>query len=207
MSNFNQTTAYQFLLSSKLGDGAYITQNGGKTYSLLFTSYKPDYVAHVKALLEDYGFVFCPIRVVRSGYKKGSSGWQLYTRIDPRLKEIADMSVVEALNHMNPTGLSYYFLDDGSIHKRRFFGNLYCNTFTDEEVQKLIDTFYKFYPIKPCVKGFDRKKDGRQYPYVRIPRAVMDEYKKDIKKLIDSSDLHCFDYKVVSPSQTIEKHD
>lgn len=206
MIDFKQTTAYQFLLSAKLGDGAYIAHPSGSTY-FQFTSYKPDYIYHVKQLLSNAGFMFIPIRTVHSGYKKGSTGLQLCTRIDDRLKVIRKLSIMDTLSNLDTVGLSYLFLDDGSIHKHKFFGNLYCNTFTDIEVQKLIDVFYQFYPVKCCVKGVDRKKDGRQYPYVRIPRAVMDLFKHDVKKLIDENGLRCFDYKVVSPSQTIEKHD
>ena len=106
------------------------------------------------------------------------------------------MSTIEILHKLDIQGLVYYFLDDGTYHQRKHFGHLYCNTFSDDEVEVLIDVLYKFYPQKRCTKRFDRKKDGRQYPYIYIPVVVMNEFKKDIKNFLEENNIDSLMYKV-----------
>lgn len=205
---FLQSNIGQFLLSAKLGDGCY-RQNGTRETSvyMTFVSYKDGYANFVNSFLNRYGFKTCPMRKVYSGYKKGSSGWAVTTRIHYTLCEISEMSKLEAIQNLNKFGLSFLYLDDGSLHKRRFCGHIYCNTFSDQEVEALIDKMYELYPIVRSSKRLDRKKDGRQYPYIYISTFTMKEFRKDVAKIIDQYGLHCFDYKVLQPSQTIEKTD
>ena len=193
----------QVLLSAKLGDGCYVEQSG--RHYLQFVSYHLDYITHIKSKLDSKGFYTSNLRIQKSGYKKDSFGYAFSTRIDVRLDSVAEMSVLQVLDNIDIEGLCYFFLDDGSFHQKKHFGHLYCNTFTDIEVDKLVQVFYKFYPQKLCKKRIDKKKDGRSYPYIYIPVAVMDSFRIDLKKFLMKYDLQSFYYKIGQPSQTIER--
>ena len=106
------------------------------------------------------------------------------------------MQICDILHNLDKQGLVYYFLDDGTFHQKKHFGHLYCNTFSDEEVETLIDVFYKFYPQKRCSKRIDKKKDGRQYPYIYIPVVVMNEFREDIYNFLTENDIVSLKYKI-----------
>lgn len=207
MIKLKRKTIPQILLSAKLGDGSYAKCPTNINYCFRFTSYKLDYISHVKSQIDKLGYYTGNLATTKSGFKKGSFGYTFSTRVHPYFTKIALMSISEALDLITKLGLCYLFLDDGSLHKHKFFGHIYCNSFNDAEVEKLIEVMYKYYPQKKCSKRIDKKKDGRKYPYIYIPVQVMNVFKEDVKKLIDKYELHSFDYKVVSPSQTIERQD
>ena len=202
---FMKTKKYlQFLLSSKLGDGCYVKHTSGSCY-LQFVSFHLDYITLMKSNLDSNGIKTSNLRIQKSGYKKDSSGYAFTSRIDERIKEVYEMSVIEVITNLNAEGLCYLFIDDGSFHQRKHFGHIYCNSFSDEEVEALINKIYELYPDKKCSKRLDKKKDGRVYPYIYIPVSVMNTFKKDLEEFIRSKEIYSFLYKVGQPSQTIEK--
>ena len=191
----------QLLYSLKLGDGCFVTYSTGKrfgtiNYSVQCSSINLDYISHKKSKLDKIGVVTQNLRLSKSGYKKDSSVYVFGTRNHQLLTKVGNMSVLEILDNLDIEGLVYFFLDDGTFHQKKHFGHIYCNTFTDEEVEKLIDVMFHFYPQKRCVKRIDRKKDGRQYPYIYIPVVVMNEFKKDIQNFLEQNEIHSLMYKV-----------
>lgn len=191
----------QLLYSLKLGDGSFITQcknrdNQKPNFYLLIMSINLDYISHKKSQLDRLGVFTQPLHIGKSGYKDSSIIYTFGTRNHPLISKVGNMRTVDILNSLNTEGLIYYFLDDGTFHQRKHFGHLYCNTFNDKEVETLIDVMYKFYPQKRCVKRIDRKKDGRQYPYIYIPVVVMNEFKKDIHKFLEENSIDSLLYKI-----------
>ena len=184
----------QMLYSLRLGDGSYITQ--GVNYNLYVSSISLQYVVFKKTILERGGVITQTLRETKSGFKSSSVVYAFGARVHPLISEVATMSIIDILKSLDVEGLALYFLDDGTFHQRKHFGHLYCNTFTDEEVETLIETLFKFYPVKRCVVRYDRKKDGRVYPYVYIPVPVMNAFKEDIKSLIGKYELTDYKYKI-----------
>ena len=191
----------QLLYSLKLGDGCFVTQckdenNPKPNYYLMATSINLDYISHKKSQLDKLGVTTQPLHTGKSGYKDTSIIYSFGTRNHYLISVVGNMRTIDILNSLNVEGLIYLFLDDGTYHQKKHFGHIYCNTFSDEEVETLIDVIYKFYPQKRCVKRIDRKKDGRQYPYIYIPVAVMNEFKKDIQQFLEENNISSLKYKV-----------
>ena len=114
------------------------------------------------------------------------------------------MSIDEILDSLDLHGLILYYLDDGSLHKRKHFMHIYCNCFNYDETEHLIDIIYKFFPIKRCSHRFDKKKDGRKFNYIYIPTAVAYEFSIVVYKFLVDNNISSLLYKAISPSQTIE---
>lgn len=116
------------------------------------------------------------------------------------------MSKETIIDNLDYFGYLMYYLDDGAYHKAHRTMHLYCNSFTDSEVDYLIQKIYELFPIKPCCKRVDKKKDGRSYPYLYVPvdtvKAII-AYYKDF--MLNEPLLHCMLYKLGLPPQTIEK--
>ena len=192
----------QLVYSLKLGDGCFVKNSSGErfgtsTYYVQCSSVNLDYISHKKSILDKLGVYTRPISDKgKSGYKKDSKIYYFWTRVHPLITKVGNMSVLEILDNLDIEGLVYFFLDDGTFHQNKHFGHIYCNTFNDEEVEKLIDVMFHFYPQKRCVKRVDRKKDGRQYPYIYIPVVVMNEFKKDVQKFLEDNEIYSLLYKV-----------
>lgn len=191
----------QLLYSLKIGDGSFVQNSTGErfgkaTYSLLINSINLDYLVHKKTELERQGIITQPLRTAKSGFKENSIIYVFGTRIHNHITQVAHLSITEILHRLDVQGLVYFFLDDGTFHQKKHFGHIYCNTFNDEEVELLINVMYKFYPQKRCVKRLDKKKDGRQYPYIYIPVVVMNEFRKDIQKFLEENSINSLMYKV-----------
>lgn len=197
----------QLLLSLRIGDGSYITQtrlDENKRYCVSFNSKELDYVVHKKLELEKLGIPTSNIQFGKSGYKRNSTIYVVRTRVHPLLTEIGNLNVLDVINNLDKTGLMYYYLDDGSYHIHRHTMHLYCNSFNSDEVYALVDKIYKLYPQKKCSVRIDKKKDGRQYPYLYIPRKVVEPFKEDVHNFLIEKDLPCYLYKIGQPSTTIE---
>lgn len=191
----------QLLYSLKLGDGGFVTQckdksNPKPNYYLQVTSINLDYISHKKSQLDVLGVFTQPLHIGKSGFKSTSIIYRFSTRNHHLISRVGNMNTIDIINSLNIEGLTYLFLDDGTFHQKKHFGHIYCNSFNDEEVETLIKVMYKFYPQKLCVKRVDKKKDGRQYPYIYIPVIVMNEFKKDIGKFLEENHIESMKYKV-----------
>lgn len=197
---------YQLLLSGKIGDGCFITQtkkSSNKRYYFLTNSINSDYIKHKQDIFTKNG-IFTRKLNCSSGYKKTSKIYGFSTNVISEVTEIGNMNIEDVLDNLDLKGLIYYYLDDGTLHKHKHFMHIYCNTFSEHEANKLIELLYKYYPIKKCKLAYDRKKDGRIFPYIRIPVPTAREFSKDIRKFLIDNNINSLLYKTVSPSQTIE---
>lgn len=193
----------QLLYSGKLGDGCIVRQSPTSNASILFNTINMDYLVHKKCILEQNDISTSHITYGTSGYKKGRLIPRFSSRVDERITKVANMSKLECIKALDKQGLIYLFLDDGSLHKHKLFGNIYCNSFNDEEIQALIDKIYELYPGTRCSKLYDRKKDGRVYPYISIKKVTMFDFLIDIRKFVEKYDIQDMFYKAGIPSTTI----
>ena len=195
----------QFLYSAKLGDGCFYRRKEHHTCLFPFTSYNKEYIDFMHKEFGKLGYFPQSVKKIHSGFKEGSEGYYFHTRVHEDFNYVKNLSVKETISMLDKNGLIFYYLDDGSYHKNRHFGHIYCNTFTVDEVNCLIDKIYELYPIKKCTIRWDKKRDGRKYPYIYIPVSVMNVFKNDIKDVLDNCGLKSFYYKIGLPSQTTEK--
>ena len=192
---------YQLLLSQKVGDGCFITQvkekDGKENYYFSSNSINLDYINFKKSVFDSIdGMHTHNIREGKSGYNSTSKIYSFDTRNHALISLVGRKKTLEVLDELNKIGLIIFYLDDGTYHQKKHFGHIYCNTFSDEEVDRLIKKVYYFYPQKLCKKRYDRKKDGRFYPYIYIPVCVMDEFKKDIERFLVENKIDSMLYKV-----------
>lgn len=195
---------YQLLLSLKIGDGGYVTQSKGKTYHLTTNSVNEDYVLYKQHKLEQNGIITRTRHNLYSGYVKDKRLFGFFTHIDDNVSKVGNMSVKDVLNDLDLLGLIYYYLDDGSLHKTKHFMHIYCNSFTVEEAGLLIEVLYKYFPQKRCALRWDKKKDGRSFPYLYVPTCVAREFSIAVRQLLIDNNIHSLLYKTIPPSQTIE---
>ena len=117
------------------------------------------------------------------------------------------MSRIEIIDSLDYFGFLIYYFDDGSYHKSHDTMHIYCNSFTPEEVEHLKKSIYRLFPYKECRSRVDKKKDGRQYPYLYIPKDTTIEIVNYYRDFIANEPLlHCMSYKLGVPSQTIKSN-
>ena len=199
----------QLMYSAKIGDGSFIKNSTGERfgyvgYYIQYVSYDLRYLTYKRDLFMSNGFACSNYRITQSGFKKDSFGYNFSVRMFEELNHVAEMPKVEVISKLNKLGLILYYLDDGSYHQKKHFGNLYCNDFIDEEVNQLISKVYDLYHVKKCSIRFDRKKDGREYPYLYITVSTMNMFKEDVLSFLKRNKLYSLYYKAGLPSQTIE---
>lgn len=188
---------FQLLLSGKLGDGCFINQRkvGTPTYRFNTNSVNLDYVLHKKSVCINAGLITADT-LGYSGYTKNPiHGFRTYVCEDTTL--VGSMTIDEVLDNLDLLGLIYFYLDDGSLHKHKYFMHLYCCKFTHAQAQKLSDIIFRFYPQKRCSLRTDRKKDGREFPYLYIPVVVAREFSKDVYAFLNQNQITSLLYKTV----------
>lgn len=190
----------QLLLSLKIGDGCYVTQNSGNSYSVMFNGIRQDYIEHKANVLCDNELIVKPIECY-SGYVKGKKLFGYRTWVSPEVTEVGQMSVSDVINSLDILGLIYYFLDDGSLHKAHNTYHIYCNSFTVEEVNVLLDLIYKYFPQQRGTIRWDRKKDGREFPYIYLPRVVAELFSTYIQEFLIDHDISSLLYKTIDPQR------
>lgn len=201
---------HPLLLSGKIGDGG-IARNKTRVripdYSICFVSINLDYLQHKREALKHLH----PgkITLQNSGYKKGATSFKFQTRQHPDVSRVAEMSILETVEALTREAFVYYYLDDGTYHQRKHFMHLYCNTFDSAAVSALIEKVYALYPQKVCTLRWDRKKDGRAFPYLYIPVVTAKAIATDVARFLYANRIHSLLYKTgnaVPPSETIESH-
>lgn len=193
----------QIILSGKLGDGCLVKYC--KNAIIRFNSIHLNYLIFKKIQLEMGGIRTTDISFGISGYNRQRKIPKFSSHVDERITKAYYMSKKECIENLDIIGIIMLFLDDGSYHKRAGTGNLYVNTFTLEELNALIDKIYEYYPQKKCSIYHDNKKDGRSYPYLYIPKTVMENFKKDIAMFVKTYNIPEMFYKAGLPSTTIRK--
>lgn len=194
------------ILSGKLGDGCIFKNNKEQEdFSISYVSINLDYLSYKRDELSKLVKV-SNLRTQKSGYKQGATSYTFATYASKKITHVANMSISECISNLTVESLILFYLDDGTYHQKKHFMHLYCNEFSDEEVELLINKIYELYPLKRSSFRWDKKKDGRKYPYIYIPVVVANKFKEDIKEFLLSNEIYSMLYKVGvdSPSTTIE---
>lgn len=196
---------YQLLLSLKIGDGCFVNQRkvGRPTYRVMCNSINYDYVDYKANVLNKFG-IDVKFYTKCSGYGSTKLQRAFNTHVEPEITIVGRMTIEQILSDLDLSGLILYYLDDGSLHKNKHFMNLYCNSFTYEQTEQLIDVLYKFFPMQRCKHSVEHKKDGRNFNYVYIPVCVAREFSVHIREFLIQNNIDSLLYKTISPSQTIE---
>lgn len=196
----------QLILSARLGDGSFITQNhkGCPRYALHLSSINEDYLKHKLYCMELTGVKTSGIKTGVSGYTGNKNILYFRTHVDDDVSIIGNMDRCDVIYELNKLGLTYLYLDDGSFHKNRKFGHIYCNSFNSLEVDTLVYVINREFGGKPCKLRFDRKSNGREYPYIYIPVCTMSFIAEYVYYFLKDNQIYSMMYKVGSPSTTIE---
>ena len=196
---------FQLLLSLRLGDGCFITQNKtkNKNYHVITSSINEDYIEYKRNVLEHNG-IFVRSMKCRSGYKKSSQIFGISTRTSKEISLVGNLSITDCINGLNMTGLIMLYIDDGSLHKNKHTMHLYCNSFNEDEVGALVEKIHELLPQKKVSVCFDRKRDGRVFPYLYFPRCVVDEFNIHVRNFLIQNNINSLLYKTFLPSQTVE---
>lgn len=195
----------QLLMVAKIGDG-YCTKNGVNA-CIGYSSVLKDYMLFKHKILSSK--IHCSDVYTKSnhlGYNNKGKINVLYVHCCEEANQVYSMSKLDIICNLNYFGFLMYYLDDGSFHKRAHTMNLYCNSFTTVEVTALINKIYELFPIKICKQYMDRKRDGREFPYLYIPKSTAEAISAHYLDYMQNEELlHCMLYKLGLPSQTIEK--
>ena len=191
-----KTNAMQMFLTSRIGDGCCtVTANGA---SIVYSSVLKDYMTYKHKIASEV--VSCSNVAVTdnsAGFNKHGIIYHFRTRVHKDLGSIAKMSRLDVINKLDHFGFMLYYFDDGSYHKAHDTMHIYCNSFNAEEVEGLKHKIFELFPVKECRNRIDRKADGRQYPYLYVPKATTESivnYYKDF--VISEPLLHCMLYKL-----------
>lgn len=187
----------QVILTGKFGDGCLTTPKTCVDNSLYSTNcIYEEYIDFKIQLLGD--LVSNKNSRINSGYTKKLI-WYFTTHVHPGITAIKDMDIESALNLLNELGIALWFYDDGSLHKTKLFYNLNTQAFSEEINRDLFVPFFEQYNIKakPTV---ERKKDGKEYWYLRIGRY---DGAYEVSKILNKYPVSCFNYKIWS-SETIQ---
>lgn len=133
-------------------------------------------------------------RIAKNGYAQ-TPIWQFHTHVNKDITTIKNMNIKDSLNLMDDLGLALWFYDDGSLHKNKLFYNLNTQAFSEEINRDLFVPYLAKYNIyaKPTI---ERKKDGREFWYLRISRY---EGAYEISKILNKYPVNCYNYKIWSP--------
>lgn len=196
----------QVLLTGKFGDGALATNSKAKFYPNFNFNYyyctnciHKEYIEYKKKLLGS--LCTSPIKEsINKGFKANII-YKINSICSKAITEIACESLEKSLNRMDELGLALWFFDDGSLHKNKNFYNLNTQRYSEDINRNLIAPFLKdkFNIIaKPTI---ERKKDGREFWYLRIGKF---DGAFKISEILKASNINCFNYKLIS-SETIQK--
>lgn len=190
----------------KIGDGCYVTQSSGaeKTYRVKTNPTNEDYIRHKEAVINKYGLTTRHITCT-SGYKSTSNIFGFTTHVTAETTLVGNMSKHDVIRELDINGVVYYYLDDGSLHNKKHYMNIYCCSFSDDEAKELILKLYTLFPQKMCSLLHDNKKDGRVFPYIYVPTVVAKELSAITRKFLIDNCISSLMYKTISPSQTIER--
>lgn len=192
------------LISGCIGDGHLI--HDSKEFRMSFSSIKLDYITYKRDLLMTKFYVSKLWTKKGSGFKKENITYEFATGSSKEITRLAKMTKTEIINLITKEVLVLYFLDDGTFRRNKNQIHLYCNSFSEQEASELADKIFELYPIKKCSIKFDRKKDGRCYPYLYMPVATTKEFIKDVERFLKTNKIYDMYYKSTLdlPSTTIE---
>jgi len=152
-----------------LGDAHLETQNSGKTFRLKFeqSSGHKDYLFHLYDEFEDWVRTAPKEKLKRSSGRE-SSNWYFQTlshaslrfyghQFYPAGKKVVPKSIEKMLS---PTGLAYWYMDDGSIKSKESKGVIFnTQSFSEQDVVRLASILERKFGLKAKLR---KQKDGPQ---------------------------------------------
>lgn len=189
-------------VNAKLGDGHLSVSSETSNARAIFNGKNVQWVSFKRDLAVFQGFEVSNLKPKYSGYKDSYSLVGFSTKTDERLTYVYKASRKEVIESLLPRDLIMWYIDDGSWHKSRKTMHLYCNSLDPEEVQALVLNIESYYGIKPAIRK-DRKKDGREYPYLYFPRKLVERFKEDVRTFLVNNELDTLYYKIGETSETI----
>lgn len=188
----------QVLISGKFGDGClHIPRNENSNSVYSTNCIHKEYIEYKHRLLGNLSFNIS--EEVNRGFKQNII-YRFSTHASEDITKIRNMSLQEALNLMDELGLALWFYDDGSLHKTKLFYNLNTQAFSKEENEEIFVPFLAKFGIT-AIPTIERKKDGRELWYLRIPRY---QGSFEISTILAKFPIECYNYKVWG-SETIQK--
>lgn len=188
-----ENKAKQVILSSMLGDGRVSVELSNKNAHLVTSTIHKEYAEFKCTLLKEYSPNMR--EEVNQGYTKGKTNiYKVRTKTHKDLTSISKLSLGVLLLNLDYFGIALWFLDDGSYHKNYHFYNLCTHAFTREENEVICRFLDKKLGVL-SVLAAERKKDGREFFYIRIPKL---QGAHIISKIIRQyANLSCFSYKLM----------
>ena len=199
--------AEQLIMTARIGDGHVQTQ--AKNSCVAYSSILQDYIQFKHDVLVAGGYACSDVKLRdnSAGYNKKGIIYYTSSHVDERINKYAQMPRIDIIKNLDYFGFLLYFFDDGAYHKAHATMHIYCNSFSTEEVIALKQTIFRLFPIKECRDRVDKKKDGRQYPYLYVPVDTVKEIIKYYKEFVENEPLlQCMLYKLGLPSQTIKSN-
>ena len=190
----------QTLLTGKFGDGCLHKRTNNKEFCYSTSCIYKDYLEFKKDLLGNLVTDKGIIEDVNRGYKQNVI-YKMATHSSILISEIVEQSLEDSLNLMDDLGLALWFYDDGSLHKDKYFYNLNTQKYS-EEINR--DLFVPFLKDKFDIKAtptIERKKDGREFWYLRIGKW---DGSTIISEILSKYPVTSYNYKLWS-SETIQK--
>jgi len=182
------------LYNAKLGDGFMHMNNNNVNAKMGFMSKNLEYLLYKLKMCLESGFSCTDISMGVSGYTGSADIYRFYVRVSPAITSVYKTPVEDVLRDLSKEDLAVWFLDDGSYHRRRNTMHLYCNSLSEDQVVVLQDRIFELYGTMPNLY-WDKKKDGRKYPYLYYPRELVKKAQEDVISVIRSNSLYSMNYK------------
>lgn len=189
----------QVILTGKFGDGCLATNSQAKlhpernyNYYYMTSSIHKNYLVYKKQLLGN----LCNHDInqeMNRGYKSDII-YKLASISHPQITEIFHESIDKSLYRLDDLGFALWIYDDGSLHQKKQFYNLNTQSFSKEENYDIIVPFLKTRFDITAIPTIERKKDGREYWYLRIKRY---DGAFIVSEILSRYPVECFKYKCI----------
>ena len=191
---------YQVLLTGKFGDGSMSRSKGlNSNFMYATNSVHREMVEFKYKLLGDLSSKSGIKTYINRGFKENTI-YRFYSITSSLITDFYNEDWKKSLENMDELGLALWFYDDGSLHKTKLFYNLNTQKFSKNDNEYISEYFKRKWNII-AIPTVERKKDGREFWYLRIRKY---DGAFTISNILKKYYLKCYDYKIIS-SETIQK--
>lgn len=177
----------QVILSGVLGDGSL-----SKSGRLFYNSIHKEYMEFKKEILGELSKSNVRTKM-NTGYKRAEIH-SISSLTNEYGKQIFEKGVENFLSDLDELGLAMWFYDDASKHKVASFYNINTHHFPEDFQRKYFIPLLNSLNIYPRI-AYDKKKDGRCFPYLYIPKWFGGF---EVSRIMRKTPLKCFEYKLMS---------
>lgn len=197
----------KMVINAYFGDGHLLKQSKNANYSLSFCSVSFDLLVYKYNMCRKLTPKWVKDRV--SGYGGIKPIKAFGTRVNKDIVKYIEKGFDFILSRFEMLDLILLYLDDGSVHKRHGTVHLYTNSFNLEETEKImerIDTLLKADEKHKCRRRVDKKKDGRAFNYIYIPRILAEYLIFETENFLNKYDIESLRYKIFYYADTLNDH-